>query len=296
MADVLVIGSYNRDIVLSVPRFPRPGETLAGSGLAVFHGGKGSNQAVQAARCGARVALRACIGRDEAGDAALALWAAEGIATGAVVRDAERPTGTAVIQVEASGENAIVIIPGANAALPATTELDHALIVLAQLETALEATLAAFRAARATGAVTVLNAAPARPDLPEVLLSLTDLLVVNRAEAAMLAGMREHDPAAFALMLGARHPRGAVVTAGGAGAVWAAPGRAPVLVPAMSVTVVDTTGAGDAFCGALVASLAQGMAMEAALRRASVAGALACTVAGAVPSLPGLEAILAAGG
>ena len=296
MADVLVIGSYNRDIVLSVPRFPRAGETLAGTGMAVFHGGKGSNQAVQAARCGASVAMRACIGRDEAGDAALSLWRAEGIATDRMVRDAAQPTGTAVIEVEASGENRIVIVPGANAALPPTTELGAAAIVLAQLETPQAATLAAFRAARATGALTVLNAAPAPPAMPHMLLSLTDLLVVNATEAAAMAPEAGEDPMALAFTLGSRHPRGAVVTAGGEGAVWAAQGGVSVRLPAMAVNVVDTTGAGDAFCGALVAALAEGRPMEAALRRASIAGALACTVAGAVPSLPRLAAIQSAGG
>lgn len=296
MTQVLVIGSYNRDIVLSVPRFPRAGETLIGTGMAVFHGGKGSNQAVQAARCGARVVMRACIGADEAGDAALALWAGEGMSPERVERSADQPTGTAVIEVEASGENRIVVISGANAALSASTELGDAKVVLAQLETPLAATLAAFRAARATAVLTMLNAAPAIAPLPHLLLSLTDLLVVNRQEAMALAPGVGEDPMALAYTLGVRHPRGAVVTAGDQGAVWAAPGGISIRVPAMAVRVVDTTGAGDAFCGALVAALAEARTMEAGLKRASIAGALACTVAGAVPSLPRLAAIQSAGG
>lgn len=295
MPDVLVIGSYNRDIVLSVPRFPRPGETLSGTGLAHFDGGKGSNQAVQAARCGAAVAMLARIGTDEAGDAAMALWAEEGIATDRVQRDATRPTGTAVILVEASGENQIVIAAGANAALAPVAGVAGARLVLAQLETPVATTIATFRAARAAGALTLLNAAPAAP-LPDELVALTDLLLVNRTEAATLAGMADAAPSALAVALAPRHARGVVVTAGADGAVWAAPGGACVAVPALPARVTDTTGAGDAFCGALAASLAQGLGLEAALRRASAAGALACGVAGAVPSLPRLDAILAAGG
>lgn len=293
MPDLLVVGSYNRDVVLSVPRFPRPGETLAGTGMALFHGGKGSNQAVQAARCGVAVTIRACVGQDEAGDAALALWHAEGIATDGVVRDATRPTGTALILVDAAGENQIVVIPGANAMLSEPAGVGGAQVVLAQLETPIGGTLAAFRAARAAGAMTVLNAAPTAGTLPEeALLALTDLLVVNTTEAAMLAPSAPENPMALAASLGAKHPRGAVVTAGAAGAVWAVPGQKPVAVPAWPAEVVDSTGAGDAFCGALAASMAQGLDMMRALRRASIAGSLACARPGAVPSLPALRAIL----
>ncbi len=296
MAELLVLGSYNRDIVLTVPRFPQPGETLFGSGMAIFHGGKGSNQAVQAARCGVSVAMRGCVGRDEAGDAALDLWAAEGIATDGVMRDARQPTGTAIITVDGAGENQIVVLSGANMVLAASDDIGGARVVLAQLETPVEATIAAFRAAREAGAVTILNAAPADGALTAALIALTDLLVVNTTEAAMLAPSVPSDPVALALALGARHSRGVVVTAGAVGAIWAVSGRAPLTVPARPVRVVDTTGAGDAFVGALAAALAQGMAMEPALRRASTAGGLACTVAGAVPSLARLDAIRAAGG
>ena len=295
MAALLVLGSYNHDIVLTVPRFPRPGETLFGSGMASFHGGKGSNQAVQAARCGASVAMRACVGRDDAGDAAMALWAAEGINAEDVMRDAQSPTGTAIITVDGAGENQIIVISGANLALAASTQIGAARVVLAQLETPVDATIAAFRAARDAGAITILNAAPASVAPSAVLLGLTDLLVVNLTEAQELTGVMAA-PETLAMLLGARYPRGAVVTAGAAGAVWSVSGRAPVVVPAHVVRVVDTTGAGDSFTGALAAALAQGMDMEPALRRASVAGGLACTVAGAVPSLARLDAILAAGG
>lgn len=296
MPDVLVIGSYNRDLVLSVPRFPTPGETLSGTGLAQFHGGKGSNQAVQAARCGASVAIRACIGGDAAGEAALALWQKERIATGLVQRDGANPTGTAVILVDAAGENQIVVVAGANGALQAAQDMAGVKLVLAQIETPVAATLATFQAARAAGAVTVLNAAPAAGDLPAALFDVTDLLVVNETEAAVLQPGEGRAPADLARLLAGRHRLGAIVTAGAAGAFWAAAGRDTLAAAADRVAVVDTTGAGDAFCGALVASMAEGLAPDAALRRAVAAGGLACTVAGALPSLPRRDAILALSG
>lgn len=298
MGRVLVIGSYNRDTVLRVARFPQPGETLAAAGIDRFHGGKGSNQAIAAARAGAQVAIVAALGRDAAGEAALALWAEEGIDATAVARHADLPTGEALILVDARGENQIVIVAGANAALAATeaataTRRDTALVV-AQLETPAEATEAGFRVARAAGATTLLNAAPACP-IPAVLLEATDILVVNETEAALLLG---HDgtPGELAAALAPRTGRGVVLTAGAEGAFWVGRGGAADHAPAPVVEVVDSTGAGDAFIGAFAAALAGGMDPQAALRHGVVAGALACQQAGAVPSLPRRQAILAAGG
>lgn len=296
MPHIVVVGSYNQDTVLRVPRFPRPGETLAATRLDRFHGGKGSNQAVAAARSGARVALVAAVGADAAGEAALALWRQEGIDAGAVARLAHLPTGEALILVEEGGENEIVIVAGANAAVgpdqAAAAVRGGAGLVLAQLETPLAATEAAFRAARALGATTLLNAAPAR-SLPAALLALTDILAVNETEAALLAG-QEAPPDRLAALLAPAHRRGVVLTAGAAGAYWAAPEGGVLHAPAPRVTVVDSTGAGDAFLGAFAAALADGAGDAAALRRGVAAGALACGQAGAVPSLPRLAAILAA--
>lgn len=291
MGRVVVVGSYNRDTVLRVPRFPQPGETLAATGLARFHGGKGSNQAVAAARSGARVAMRAAIGADEAGEGALALWREEGVDAAAVARIAGAPTGEALILVDARGENQIVIVAGANDALPVEEDVPairEAAMVLAQLETPLGATVAAFRAARRVGAATLLNAAPART-LPQEVLALTDILVVNETEAALLLG-RAGEAADLARGLAPRHARGVVLTAGAAGAVWAR-GEAVLHVPAPATAVVDSTGAGDAFIGAFAAALAAGLEEHEALRRGVAAGALACRRAGAVPSLPRLEEI-----
>ncbi|MBR0678865.1 ribokinase [Roseomonas eburnea] len=298
MGRVLVIGSYNRDTVLRVARFPQPGETLAASGIDRFHGGKGSNQAVAAARAGAQVAMVAALGQDAAGDAAMELWVAEGVDAGAVARLVGLPTGEALILVDAEGENEIVVVAGANAMLDPATAARAAgggpMLVVAQLETPLPATEAAFRAARAAGAVTLLNAAPARP-LPDSLLAATDILVVNETEAAILLG-GDGPRAEAAAALAWRSGRGVVLTAGAAGAYWAPRGAGPLHLPAPAVTVVDSTGAGDAFIGAFAAALAGGLPEAAALRRGVVAGALACGRPGAVPSLPRLEEILAAGG
>jgi ribokinase len=294
MGSILVIGSYNRDTVLALERFPAPGETLTALGMAEFHGGKGSNQAVAAARAGGRVGIIAAIGDDAAGQAARALWAEEGIAAEAV-QTIQAPTGAAMILVDAAGENQIIIIPGANAVL--SLPLDFALpadiaVALAQLETPQAATAALFRTL--SQARRILNVAPAAPILPE-LLSVTDMLVLNETEAAILA-QREAEPAALALVLAAETMREVIVTAGAAGAFWARPDGLLIDATPPRVTVTDTTGAGDAFLGAFAAFSAEGLVRERILRQAVVAGALACTQKGAVPSLPYRAAILALSG
>jgi ribokinase len=262
--------------------------------MAQFHGGKGSNQAVAAARAGGRVALIAALGADHAGQAAQALWAAEGIAAQAV-QTTSAPTGAATILLDAAGENQIIIIPGANAelALPVgfTPPADIA-VALAQLETPQAATAALFRAL--PGARRILNVAPAAPILPE-LLAATDMLVLNETEAGILA-QREAAPAALALTLAAETMRDVIVTAGAAGAFWARPDGIVIDAAAPRVAVADTTGAGDAFLGAFAAFSAEGLAPERVLRQAVSAGALACTQDGAVPSLPYRAAILALAG
>jgi len=294
MGDILVIGSYNRDTVLRLERFPAPGETLTALGMAEFHGGKGSNQAVAAARAGGRVALITAIGDDASGQAARALWDAEGIDAQAV-QTARAPTGAATILLDAAGENQIIIIPGANAelALPLgfTPPADIA-VALAQLETPQAATAALFRAL--PKARRILNVAPAAAIAPE-LLATTDMLVLNETEAAILA-QREAEPAALALALSAETMREVIVTAGAAGAFWARPDGIVIDATSPSVAVADTTGAGDAFLGAFVAFRAEALAPEKTLRLAVTAGALACTQQGAVPSLPHRAAIMALAG
>jgi ribokinase len=291
MDGILVIGSYNRDTVLRLDRFPALGETMTALGMAEFHGGKGSNQAVAAARAGGRVGIIAALGDDAAGQAARALWAEEGIAAEAV-QTTQAPTGAATILLDAAGENQIIIIPGANAELTLplgfTPPADIA-VALAQLETPQAATAALFRSL--TGARRILNVAPAAPILPE-LLSVTDMLVLNETEAAILA-QREAEPAALAIALAAETMREVILTAGAIGAFWARPDGVVIDAAPPRVAVTDTTGAGDAFLGAFAAFSAEGLAQERILRQAVTAGALACTQDGAVPSLPYRAAILA---
>ena len=294
MGGILVIGSYNRDTALRLERFPAPGETLTALGMAEFHGGKGSNQAVAAARAGGRVLLIAAIGDDALGQAARALWDAEGIDAQAV-QTTKAPTGAATILLDAAGENQIIIIPGANAELalsPGFTPPADITIALAQLETPQAATAALFRAL--PKARRILNVAPAAPILPE-LLAATDMLVLNETEAAILT-QREAEPAALALALAAETMREVIVTAGAAGAFWARPDGIVIDATPPRVAVADTTGAGDAFLGAFAAFSAEALAPEKTLRLAVTAGALACTQQGAVPSLPHRAAIMALAG
>jgi ribokinase len=294
MGGILVIGSYNRDTVLRLQRFPAPGETLTALGMAEFHGGKGSNQAVAAARAGGRVALIAAIGDDAPGQAARTLWAMEGIDAQAV-QVTQASTGAATILLDAAGENQIIIIPGANAELalpPGFTPPDDITVALAQLETPQVATAALFRAL--PGTRRILNVAPAAPILPE-LLAATDMLVLNETEAAILA-QREAEPAALALALAAETMRDVIVTAGAAGAFWARPDGVVIDAAPPRITVADSTGAGDAFLGAFAAFSAEGFTPEKTLRLAVAAGALACTQQGAVPSLPNRVAIMALSG
>jgi ribokinase len=287
-AEIVVVGSYNRDVSLSVERMPAPGETCLGLGRLESPGGKGSNQAIQAARCGAATAMVAAVGEDAAGGEALALWAAAGIDTGGVARLAGRATGMAMILVDATGENAIVVDSGANAHLsPAHVEAAGALIggaklVVAQLEIPVAATLRAFEIARAAGAASLLNAAPAPEAIDAALLAATDFLVVNEIEGKALSG-HDHAAAIGEALLG-QVGKGVIVTLGAEGAMLFEHRRPPHHRVSSKVEVVDTTGAGDAFTGAFAARwIATGDA-PAALAWGLAAGALACTAQGAAAS------------
>lgn len=293
---LVVVGSYNRDTILEVPHLPAPGETLQAITASHAHGGKGSNQAVQAARAGGAVTFVASLGADEAAAEARGLWQAEGIAARAA-EIPQAPTGLAVILLDAVGRNSIVVLSGANARLDASQAQDaagaiqHAAVVLAQLETPAPATAQAFRLARAAGATTILNAAPANAAMAAALLPLSDILVVNEVEAAQLAPPGDATPRGLATRLAAAAQATVVLTAGAEGAFLARPGMPPIHLPAIPVAVRDSTGAGDAFCGAFAAGLAAGLPIEAAAARGIAAGSLACTVLGAVPSLHDAAAI-----
>jgi ribokinase len=282
---IVVVGSYNQDVSFSVARLPAPGETCLSLGRLDSPGGKGSNQAIQAARCGAVTAMIAAVGSDAAGDGALALWAADGIATQGVARLSDHPTGIATILVDAMAENVIVVDSGANAYLaPAHIEAASALIgaarvVVAQLETPTAATVRAFEIARVSGVATLLNAAPAPDAIEPGLLSLTDILVVNEGEGRVLSGY-DHAPQIGEALLG-RVGKAVVVSLGAQGAILFEH-RHPLLKTAPpKVEVVDTTGAGDAFTGAFAARWATSGDMGSALAWGVAAGALACTRKGA---------------
>lgn len=277
MADVCVVGSANLDLVASVASLPAPGATVLATDYAEHAGGKGLNQAVAAARLGASVAFVGSIGDDAAGGILAEVMRAEGIDVSGLRVLHGVPTGRALINVDARAENSIVVVPGANARTGASVagSLSAARVVLAQLEVPLDAVVAAFRAARARGSTTVLNPAPAR-DLPDDLLSLCDVVVPNEGEAAALGGAER------------LHALGvtAVVTTLGARGATVAVRAGTVTVAPFAVSPVDTTGAGDAFIGALCAELSRGVDVAAAARTAAAAGALATTRRGAVPSLP----------
>jgi ribokinase len=276
---VVVVGSANIDQVFRVERIPAPGETVLSTGFTTGLGGKGQNQAVAAARAGASTVFIAAVGDDAFGATIRVALAEDGVVTDRL-RTVAVPTGTALIAVDDGGENTIIVEAGANAVLDGLDAADVAAIAAAgvlvmQLEIPLATVIAAAGMARAAGTTVVLNAAPIR-DLPTELLALLDILVVNEHEAAVLAGSGE--VAALAPVV--------IVTLGAAGAVVHARGEADVRVAAPVVSAVDATGAGDTFCGALAAALAERQSLEAATRFAVVAASLSVQRHGAVDSIP----------
>jgi len=276
--DVVVVGSANLDLVASLDHLPVPGETLIALDYAEHAGGKGLNQAVACARMGARTAFVGCVGRDDAGAFLRNVLEREGIDT-SLLRAVDSPTGRAFINVDRHGENAIVVVSGANAEVT-PVELPEAAVVLLQLEIPLSTVVANLEAARKRSITTVLNPAPART-LNGELLSLVDVAVPNENEARLLGGKEQ------LLSLGVRE----VVTTLGERGTEVASRDGLVSVPPHLVTPVDTVGAGDAFTGAMCAMLAQGWTVQEAARVGAVAGALATTVHGAVPSLPTRQAV-----
>ncbi|AEG44468.1 ribokinase [Isoptericola variabilis] len=281
MALVAVVGSANLDLVVRVPHHPAAGETVLGGDLRRTPGGKGANQACAAARAGgAETIFVGALGHDDAADVLLASLERAGVNTAHVLRVAA-PTGVALITVTPAGENTIVVAPGANKALDLGPDqvdrIRSANVVLAQLEVPLHAITAAARA-RTRPARFVLNAAPAR-DIPAVLWSEIDVLVVNEHEAAQLAGSTA-DPDVLAATLLERVPA-VVVTLGPRGSLVACRDAPIAHVPARPVEPVDTTGAGDTYCGVLAAGLARGMDLVEAAHQASDAAAEAVTRPGA---------------
>lgn len=304
---VLIVGSLNMDLVVGVDVHPRPGDTVLGSDLTTHPGGKGANQAAAAARVGGRVRMLGRLGRDAYGDALERALTDVGVDTSRLER-LDAPTGVALITVDPKGENMIVVSPGANRRLrPDSLDAGafrDAAVLLTQLEVPLETVERAVELAREAGGRVILNAAPGR-ELPASLLNRLDVLVVNEGEAALLAGLPHPSAAegaagdldAFAARAAAAllrlGPGAVVVTLGAAGALWTSQDGRTDRIDAHPVEVVDTTAAGDAFCGALAARLAEGALLADAVRFANAAGALTTTRKGAQPSLPDREAVLA---
>ncbi|MCX7783973.1 MAG: ribokinase [Meiothermus sp.] len=306
---IVVVGSINMDLVVRVKRHPVPGETLLGSDYETHHGGKGANQAVAAVRMLSRTLLTAKgattaaaqsagvrmigrVGQDEFGNQLRNALKREGINVNATIPIAA-PTGVAFIAVNDEGQNTIIVSPGANHRLRpenlSPAEFEGAQVVVLQLEIPLDTVRRAAELGRQAGARVILNAAPAQK-LPDKLLESIDILVVNESEALGLTGVLPDSPEMaleVAGVLSEKTPT-VVITLGEQGAVWVGPegsGHQPVL----KVEAVDTTGAGDAFIGALATAICEGKALPQAVQRGCVAGALAATRVGAQSSLPWRE-------
>jgi ribokinase len=299
---ICMVGSSNTDLIARVPRLPVPGETLHGSSFQTGFGGKGANQAVMAARLGAQVSVVTKLGRDTFGENTLVNYREQGIDTRYVLFDEQAASGVALIAVdENTGQNSIVIVPGANNSLTpqdvrsARTAIAAAQLVICQIEIPLDATLEAFRVAKEVGTVkTIFNPAPAS-DFPDELLALTDILIPNEIEAGMLVGRTvENDEQAVeaARELQRRGPQTVVVTMGSRGALVVEGKREPEFIAAQRVQAVDSTGAGDSFVGSFAYLLGAGRTMVDAARRASAIATRSVLKPGTQLSFPWREEVL----
>jgi ribokinase len=295
---IAVLGSYNTDLIVSLERLPRPGETILGGRFQTAGGGKGANQAVAAARAGGQIRFIARIGQDSFGARAIAALRKEGIDVSHVSRDARSPSGVALILVGQEGENSIAVASGANARLTmshvkaARQAIETAEILLLQLETPLASIEAAVRIAARRGIRVILNPAPARP-LSDELLRQVSILTPNESEAQMLTGIRQKSIATAekaALKLRRRGVQTVIVTLGARGALVASE-TGTAFVRGFEVRAVDTTAAGDTFNGALAVALTEGQPLETAVQFANAAAALSVTRRGAQTSAPTRTAI-----
>ena len=290
---VFVLGSINLDAVARVDDLPRPGETVAGRSLDLFPGGKGANQAVAAARMGAPTRLMGAVGKDDSGPGLKTKLAGYGVQVADVLELSGTPTGQAHVWVASSGENMIVVTSGANAGITpqhvTATPLEGQRVLLSQLESPAQAIEALFRAGAAKGALRILNAAPALPQ-GAALFPITDILILNQTELATYAKLDEEpvrleEVSRASRKLMSRPDQIVIVTLGSAGVACIRRDEA-FLIEGRKVKAVDTTGAGDCFCGALAAALSTNMDLREAVEMANAAAALSVQKSGAAPSMP----------
>lgn len=303
MKNVCVVGSLSYDLVMRVPRRPQKGETIIGSSFNTFVGGKGNNQALACARSGAPVFMIGKVGNDSFGDQIAAKQKETGINIDFLFRDNEVSTGIADILVDADGDNSISIAPQANGRLnagdidAAKTVIEKSSYMLLQLEIPLPTVLHAAKVGKQLGLTVILNPAPAPTDgkLPDELLACLDLIIPNQSEAELLTGIKVVDiPSAVdaAKVLQTKGISQVIITMGEMGALLVSEQGPAHMVPAFEVEVLDTTAAGDAFCGAMLAALARGDKLETAIIYGCAGGALATTCLGAEPSLPHASEIM----
>jgi ribokinase len=299
MSTVVVVGSVNADLLVRVESLPEPGETVLALGATSAAGGKGQAQAIAAARFGATTQFISIVGDDAEGRDALSGLQREGVDT-SLVRTSSNHTGRAVVATDDSGENSIIVIPGANAELDSLTGGDKAAIrvadvVLMQLENGTKVASEAIACAHGAGVTVILNAAPPPELLPlgvDELIGHVDFLIVNEGECLRIGGSPDVDSSARAL---AQLAGAVLVTLGAAGgSLYRGQGK-PLRLPALEVQAVDTTGAGDAFCGVFAAAIAEGRAVESAFQLALVGGSIATLTAGNVPAIPTRDQIMASG-
>ncbi|MDN3617553.1 ribokinase [Vibrio gallaecicus] len=296
MTQLIVLGSVNADHVLQVPSFPRPGETLVGGNYQVIPGGKGANQAVAAARLKADIGFISCVGDDAFGINIRNAFAQDGINTDGVIIADKTPTGIAMIQVSASGENSICLSAEANDKLtceqiePHLQKIRDAKYLLTQLETPIEGIEYAAKAAKENRTNVVLNPAPARP-LSDELLACIDVITPNETEAEVLTGITVTDDQSAQKASEALHLKGieiVMITLGAKG-VWLSQNGRGELIPGFRVEATDTTAAGDTFNGAFVTGLLENMPIEQAIKFAHAAAAISVTRFGAQTSIPSRE-------
>lgn len=289
-AKIVIVGSFNTDLTTYMERMPRPGETVSGRKFVTGPGGKGSNQAVAAARLGADVTFIGRVGQDAFGDQAVRFWQQEGVNTDYVVRDPDHATGVAPIFVDDSGENSIVVVLGANLNLKpsdvdsAAAVIARADVLLTQLEVNYDMVGYALKAAKQQGIRTILNPAPAG-HLPADVVALADYITPNETELEVLSGRPGAAVAEAARSLLTTEQQTVVVTMGAQGASYIRRGSS-ALIPTYKVNVVDTTGAGDAFNGGLAVALAEGKELPDAIAFANATAALCVTRPGTAPSMP----------